>query len=413
MYDVVVVGGGVLGACVSYWISATSEASVCVMEKEAGPARHASGRNTGVVHTPFYMDPGSRGKMARASLESRPMWRDLAERHGVPWLEAGLYEAAATEAQHAVLERHARWAARNGVDPGDAVLLDGRDVARAEPGIRCHSALHAPREACTDYAALTRAVRREAEKLGVRFAPGSRVDRVREGAVTRGGREVGARLVINCAGGSSLQVARSAGLADGYTALHFRGEYWISSVRLAGSCVYSVPTDPRFPFLDPHWICRAGGGVEVGPNAVPVAGPEAYEGIGGPAEAAEKLAEVLSGGARRLVTSPAFVELASREWLSSVSKSAMVSRLSGILPGIRPGMFRERGTAGIRSPVVDPAGRMLDEALELAGPGSYHVLNYNSPGATGAPAYARDLVGRIRGAGLLPPAGPPRHAVWR
>jgi L-2-hydroxyglutarate oxidase len=43
----------------------------------------------------------------------------------------------------------------------------------------------------------------------------------------------------------------------------------------------------------------------------------------------------------------------------------------------------------------------VKEAIELPGPHSYHITNYNSPGATGAPAFAAWIVLRLARAGEL------------
>ena len=52
-FDIAIIGGGILGTSISYWISSIFDYSVCVIEKESSVAQHTSGRNTGVVHTPF------------------------------------------------------------------------------------------------------------------------------------------------------------------------------------------------------------------------------------------------------------------------------------------------------------------------------------------------------------------------
>ena len=56
-FDIAILGGGILGTTISYWISNLYDSSVCVIEKESNVAQHTSGRNTGVVHTPFYLNP--------------------------------------------------------------------------------------------------------------------------------------------------------------------------------------------------------------------------------------------------------------------------------------------------------------------------------------------------------------------
>ena len=88
--------------------------------------------------------------------------------------------------------------------------------------------------------------------------------------------------LINCSGGNSLDIAKQFDLFESYSDLHFRGEYWIADSNYADivkTNIYSVARHPEFPFLDPHWIKRADGTTEIGPNAVPVPTPETYDGF--------------------------------------------------------------------------------------------------------------------------------------
>lgn len=435
-YDAAIVGGGVLGTAVSYWLGELYDARICVIEREPDVAMHTSGRNTGVVHSPFYMDPDAKAVLARAALVSRGMWESLCRARGIPWSPVGTIEVATGARQAAALARYERWAARNGMPDGSVELLDGRDVARLEPNVRCHSALRCTRDASTDYAALTRAVRDAAAANGVEFMTGRAAEpaggrgaagacRLRVAAAAGGA--VDAALVVNCAGGRSLALAQAFGLAEGHAALHFRGEYWTAApgrAGLVGTNVYSVARRPEFPFLDPHWIRRADGRAEIGPNAVPVPAPDAYGTPAvGPAAAAAAARALSSRAVRRLFSSASFVSLVSGELLSSLSKSAMVRRVRRFIPSVRPSHFASRGTAGIRTPVVSPAGRFVPDVMELAGESSFHIVNYNSPGATGAPAYSAHAVALMRRAGLLDHlrgrergsagrAGPPRRLGW-
>ena len=55
----------------------------------------------------------------------------------------------------------------------------------------------------------------------------------------------------------------------------------------------------------------------------------------------------------------------------------------------------------MRAQVVDPQGNFVKEAIEIPGPHSFHVVNYNSPGATGSPAYTAWIVNLLAKAGHL------------
>lgn len=48
-FDVIIVGGGVLGTSLAYHLSCRENISILLIEKEAGVARHASGKNAGMI----------------------------------------------------------------------------------------------------------------------------------------------------------------------------------------------------------------------------------------------------------------------------------------------------------------------------------------------------------------------------
>jgi (S)-2-hydroxyglutarate dehydrogenase len=79
----------------------------------------------------------------------------------------------------------------------------------------------------------------------------------------------------------------------------------------------------------------------------------------------------------------------------------MINRVREFLPQLRPSAFTQRGTAGIRSSVIDKTGRFVPDTLILEHDSSLHVLNYNSPGATGALPMAATIANKIIRAGIL------------
>jgi L-2-hydroxyglutarate oxidase len=193
-------------------------------------------------------------------------------------------------------------------------------------------------------------------------------------------------------------------VAKEYTDLHFRGEYWQAPEQyhdLTRLSIYSVPRNPEYPFLDPHWIVRADGRREVGPNAVPVFGPYAYTLGKNLASMIPKLVESSSTGARKVFFDRQFLSLASSELKSSLSKTAMINRVREFLPAIRPSAFTTRGTAGIRSSVIDRNGKFVADTIIVSKDTSVHILNYNSPGATGALPIAAKIANYILEEGLL------------
>ena len=420
-FDIAIIGGGILGTTISYWISSLYDLKICLIEKESDVAMHASGRNTGVIHSPFYLNPKTMKHLAKSALISYEMWQNLALERNIPWNKTGVLELALNEEQHKSLEEFMKWGIQNGLSEEDLTLLDSKEVSKKEPNVKGHSAIFCPKEVSSDFGAFTREIKKYSEKNGTQFLLGHEVH-----SIKNDGNEVtlflendikfSSNFIINCAGGNSLDIAQLCGLAKEYSDLHFRGEYWIADPKysdLVKTTIYTVAEFKGYPFLDPHWIKKVNGQSEVGPNAVPIPSPETYSGyLGDIITSISKLKEIVTGNAIKLLSDPEFLSLISKEWLSSISKTAMIRRVQKFIPKIKPDYFSERGTAGIRSPVITPKGKFLPDVLELKNSNSFHIINYNSPGATGAPAYSAFIVQKLQESGYLDYPQKTKESIW-
>ena len=205
-------------------------------------------------------------------------------------------------------------------------------------------------------------------------------------------------------------------MLEGYSDLHFRGEYWVANTDIANlvkTNIYTVPRYTEFPFLDPHWIKRANGETEIGPNAVPVDSPESYDSfIKDIPTALSKITDIVTGSAKKLLLNPEFISLVSKEFHSSISKTAMVERVKRFIPKVKPENFPKRGTSGIRTPVISPNGKFVSDMIEIDGKNSFHIVNYNTPGATGAPAYSAFVIKRLQKNGILDSSIKRKNAIW-
>jgi L-2-hydroxyglutarate oxidase len=84
-----------------------------------------------------------------------------------------------------------------------------------------------------------------------------------------------------------------------------------------------------------------------------------------------------------------------------MSKSAMVDRIKKFLPAIDENKITEKGTAGIRSSVIGQDGKFIPDVILLEGDMSFHILNYNSPGATGALPFSAHVINQLHKTGLF------------
>ena len=420
-YDVAIIGGGILGTTISYWLSALYDLKICIVEKESDVALHSSTRNSGVIHYPFYLNPKQKKNFAKAAFLSHDMWKILANEKNIPWVQGGTIEIALDEEQHKTLERYMVLGKENGLTEEDISILDSNELKQKEPHLNCYSGLYCTKEGSTNYGLLTKAVSELSKKNGTDILLNCNVKNVEEtpdqvNIIFSDNSTLTANFVINCSGGNSLDIAKKFGLLNDYSDLHFRGEYWVadSNIKnLVKTNIYTVPRYLEFPFLDPHWIKRANGETEIGPNAVPVDSPEAYDSfITDIPTTLSKISDIVTGSAKKLFLNPDFISLVSKEFLSSVSKSAMVERVKKFIPGIEPRNFPKRGTSGIRTPVLSPNGDFVSEMIEIEGKNSFHIVNYNTPGATGAPAYSAFVVKKLQEKGILAEPKNQKNSIW-
>jgi L-2-hydroxyglutarate oxidase len=420
-YKVAIVGAGVLGTSIAYFLSAHARnpESVVLIEQEQNIAQHTSSRNTGKVHAPFLYDPVKKKTFAKAASLGYEMWQKYSEHKKLPFKRDGVLEVAVDDKGIDRLHKYMDWGEANGLDKSELQLVDKNEVVKMEPNVRCTSAIYCSKDASVDYGALALALMDDLHSFGCKLLLGHKAEQIASShgvysVTTNQGTEISSEYLVNVAGGNSMDIAHMMGIGESYTDLHFRGEYWQAPSQyhdLTKLSIYSVPKHPEYPFLDPHWIVRADGRREVGPNAVPVFGPYAYTWRKNLADLLPKIIESSRTGARKIVFDRQFLSLARSELKSSLSKTAMINRVREFLPPLRPSAFTKRGTAGIRSSVIDKAGRFVPDTLVLERDTSLHVLNYNSPGATGALPMAANIASKVIEAVALQIDSKPR-SLW-
>lgn len=391
--DVLVVGGGIVGLSTAYAITRAAPGTrVTVLEKEAGPARHQTGRNSGVIHSGIYYRPGS--LKARFAVQGAAEMVKFCAEHGIAHEVTGKLIVATERAElprlHALVQR----GRENGIPVRE---LGPAQLAEHEPWVRGLAAIHVGTTGVCDFKAVAARLALLARDAGasVRYGAGVRAIGRRPSAVavrTADGSVLRARALVNCAGLHCDRIARLAGDDPGMRIVPFRGEYYElvpSRASLVRGLVYPVP-DPAFPFLGVHLTRGVDGAVHIGPNAVPALAREGYAWhTVRPRELAGTLAY------------PGSWRIARRHWRygagelrRSLSKRAFTDAVRRLLPDVTADDLIP-APAGVRAQAVLPDGTLVDDFLIRESPRVVHVLNAPSPAATASLPIGREVARRV------------------
>ncbi len=236
MYDVLIIGGGVIGGVLMRELT-KYRLRVALAEKENDIATGQSRANSGIVHAGFDAAIGT--KKARFNVEGNRMMPELAKELGVKYRNNGSLVVAFNAEDLATLHTLKERGEKNGV-PG-LKILSREELIALEPhiGREALGALHAPSGGIICPYQLTIAAIGNAMDNGAALYTAFAVSQItRSGeyytVTSADGRSLTARIVVNCAGNGSGEVAALVG--DSLKVGHRRGEYLLLD-RTAGSYV--------------------------------------------------------------------------------------------------------------------------------------------------------------------------------
>ena len=378
-YDIVIVGGGIVGLATAMALSRREALSLILIEAEEKLASHQTGHNSGVIHSGLYYKPGS--SKARNCVEGREAMYRFCSEHGIAHEACGKIVVATSEEELPALTKLQERGTANGLE--NIRQLTAEELQEYEPHTAGLAGLHVPQTGIVDYvqvagkfaelASMAGAeIRKDCRFKGARHETGGIVVETTAGALH-------CRYLINCAGLQCDRVARMCGWRPGIKIIPFRGDYYELApdrTALVRNLIYPVP-DPKFPFLGVHFTRMIHGGVEAGPNAVLAM---AREGYGKWSLSLRDLGETLAFRG--------FWRMGLRHWrmglgeiYRSLSKRAFVTALRRLLPELQLADVVAAG-AGIRAQAVKPNGELVDDFHIEQDNRMIHVLNAPSPAAT-------------------------------
>ena len=208
MKDVIIIGGGVIGAFVARNLS-RYKADVLVIEKENDVGDVTSMANSAIVHSGYDPVPGT--KKAYFNVRGNAMFDDVARELDVSMQRVGSLTVALEEGQLKLLHELQERGTQNGVK---TVLLSAEEVKAMEPNIspEVKGALLCPTAGIVNPFTLTAHAMENATDNGVQIALGEAVLGIakKEGyyEIKTSKNTYQAKMVINCAGCYSEEIAK-------------------------------------------------------------------------------------------------------------------------------------------------------------------------------------------------------------
>jgi L-2-hydroxyglutarate oxidase len=388
--DLLILGAGAVGISVGIaYLEDFPGSTVVIADKEDQIGKHASGRNSGVLHAGFYYSPESlKAKFCR---EGNMALRALVKKHGILLREVGKVVVTRNEEEDARLESLFQRGLHNKVE---LELLDESELSKYEPlALTKNRFLWSPTTAVSDPGLVIAALRKEFEKLGGKIHLTEKINlKVSGNEVQDSNNKYDSKFIVNAAGAQADRISREIGVGLDYAMLPFMGVYrytrqdQLSLKRL----VYPVP-HPLNPFLGVHFTLTVDGLVKIGPTAIPIVGREQYsirEGwsIVDSVQALKSAAALVKGESHNLGS------ILKSEW-PKIMLSKLVQESAELVPTAIGVKSWKKKPPGIRAQLVHlPSGKLEQDFVVRRHLNSVHVLNAVSPGWTSAIPFGKWLV---------------------
>ncbi|MBW1979921.1 MAG: L-2-hydroxyglutarate oxidase [Deltaproteobacteria bacterium] len=387
--DILIVGGGIIGLCIARELLAQGYENIYLIDKEVALGKHASGRNSGVLHAGIYYPPGS--LKAQSCLRGNFLMRAYCQERELPLHETGKVIVTTREEDIPLLHELHRRATANGAKVD---LIDECELHEIEPFARTHQlALFSHYTAVVDPKRVLLSLRDDLLSSGrLRLLLGCAFQNMPAANVagTTAG-PIRFKVLINAAGAHCDRIARKFGLAANFRLVPFKGTYRKLRQKknhLVRGNIYPVP-DIRNPFLGVHLSRNVHGEVYLGPTAMPALGRENYGLVSGIDLEAPL---ICLRDAVLFLANPYFRQVALTEPKKYCPRS-FYDDVRKLVRQLTPEDIVPSDKAGIRAQLVNwTTKELIMDFLVLREERSVHILNPISPGFTSAMDLARTVV---------------------
>jgi (S)-2-hydroxyglutarate dehydrogenase len=391
--DFVIIGAGIVGLSVARALAAQyPQKKIIILEKERKLGLHASGRNSGVLHSGiYYQEESLKAKFCR---EGAQLIARYCDEYTLPIHRTGKLIVPQSEHDIPVLDMLYQRAQNNGAKVS---LMTANDVKSLEPSVRVigDNALFSPETAVVDPKAILLHVYQNLLSKQVAFYFNSYCTQVntKQRMVTAGRHVISYGHLFNTAGLHADTVARACGLEDRYTMVPFKGLYYellpTSTIQVK-HLIYPVP-DMNVPFLGVHVTRDIQGKVYLGPTAIPALGREHYRGLDG-LDVPDACRTLWVLGQQYRHNKQGFRRYAHQE-IPRFLPSRFLASVQALIPALRKRDVARSTKVGIRAQVLDKQKQeLVMDFLVRKTAHETHILNAVSPAFTSAFSFANYVV---------------------
>ena len=391
IYDITVIGGGIVGAATFYKLQQHfPEKNLLLIEKEDHLAKHQSGSNSGVIHSGLYYTPGS--NKARNCVLGRHELVEFSKKHKISHDVCGKVVVATNQKELKFLDKIYNNGLENNTEGIEKINTE--QIKDLEPEVNGIAGIWVPCTGIIDYVQATKKIIEVAcglnENSKVLFSQEvMKIDTDGDIKIIRTkDLKLKSRYLIVCGGLQADRLAKNDGIPLRERIVGFRGDYYELEDHAkykVKNLIYPVP-DPAFPFLGVHFTRMVNGDVECGPNAVFSFKREGYN----------KTDFSFNDSLNALTyigTWQLFIKNASygiNEYRRAFSKKLFLKTLQKLIPSLTMNDIKQ-GRSGVRALLLNQNGDTKDDFRIEFTSNSIHVLNAPSPAATACLAIGNDI----------------------
>jgi len=394
-YDFAIIGSGIIGLTLAYKLKYKfNKSNIIIFEKEPNSISHGSGRNSGVLHSGIYYEPGSLranlcvkgAKELKEYIKSENLWIN----------ECGKLLIPTSEYSYSNLENLFDRAKKNGVEINK---IKNDEIKKIEPNTNCQFdyGLHVPFTSVADPKEVSNSLVENLRKMNVAINYNARILKISEQKLFTKDNTIEAGHIFNCAGLFADELAKNSNLKFRYSFLPFKGKYWkIKNKNFKlNHLVYPIP-DLRYPFLGLHSSHNRHGEFYIGPSSTPVFGREQYDGIIG--NNFRESINLFFNFSKKIIFNENKLQTLALQEFSLLTKNGFFNQVKKMFSNIKPhDLELSNQKVGIRSQIFDPQSKnLVNDFVIINHKNTTHVLNAISPAWSASFAFADHLINEAK-----------------